>query len=123
MSNFRCCITLLTVFLSVTPLAADDDQEKPQQRAEYIRSNYTKFEHRIPMRDGTRLFTAVYVPNDLSQAYPLLLFRTPYTVGPYGADRYRKKLGPSEEFEQEGFIFVFQDVRGRFMSEGQFVNM
>ncbi len=94
-----------------------------QNRAEYIRANYAKYEFRIPMRDGMRLFTSVYVPNDQSKTYPFLLNRTPYTVAPYGIDRYKTRLGPSEEFEKEGFIFVFQDVRGRFMSEGEFVNM
>ncbi len=92
-------------------------------RAEYIRTNYTKFEYRIPMRDGVKLFTSVYSPNDLSKTYPILMLRTPYSVGPYGANLYKGDLGPSETFEKEGFIFVFQDVRGRFMSEGEFVNM
>ena len=91
--------------------------------AEYIRANYTKFEYRIPMRDGKSLFTAVYVPNQQTEKYPILMFRTPYSVGPYGADAYRTSLGPNEEFAKEGFIFVHQDVRGRFMSEGEYVNM
>jgi len=97
--------------------------ELGNERAEYIRANYTKFEYKIPMRDGMKLFTAVYLPNDHSQKYPILLIRTPYSVSPYGVDRYKKGLGPYEEFEKEGFIFVFQDVRGKFMSEGEFVNM
>jgi putative CocE/NonD family hydrolase len=94
-------------------------------RGEYIRSHYTKYEYRIPMRDGARLFTAVYVPNDASAAkrYPILFMRTPYSVGPYGADRYPERLAPAESFERDGFIFVDQDVRGRYMSEGEFVNM
>jgi putative CocE/NonD family hydrolase len=99
--------------------------EAPSPRAEAIRKGYTKYEYRIPMRDGTRLFTAVYVPNDAGPAktYPLLMVRTPYSVAPYGLDRYRSALGPTEEYEKEGFIFVFQDVRGRHMSEGDFVDM
>jgi hypothetical protein len=92
-------------------------------RSDYIRTTYTKFEYRIPMRDGTRLFTAVYRPTDISKKYPILMLRTPYSVGPYGAERYRAALGPSESYEKEGFIFVFQDVRGQFMSEGTFTNM
>jgi len=92
-------------------------------RAQYIREHYAKYQYRIPMRDGTELFTAVYIPYDDSQEYPILLYRTPYSVGPYGADNYKTALGPHEAFEQEGFIFAFQDVRGRFMSRGQFVNM
>jgi putative CocE/NonD family hydrolase len=75
------------------------------------------------MRDGVRLFTAIYAPNDRSKTYPILLLRTPYSIGPYGSDRYKGGIGPHEAFEKEGFIFVYQDVRGRFMSEGEFVHM
>lgn len=92
-------------------------------RRNYIRTHYTKVEVRIPMRDGVRLFTAIYLPNDRSKRYPMLLTRTPYRVAPYGADRYAPSLGPSAAFERAGYIFVQQDVRGRFMSEGRFVNM
>ncbi len=93
------------------------------QGLEAVRANYTKYEHRIPMRDGKKLFTAVYVPKDASQKYPILMTRTPYSVGPYGIDRYKDNLGPSHFFAQSGYIFVYQDVRGRWMSEGTFVNM
>src|SRR5947209_13175782 len=75
------------------------------------------------MRDGKRLFTAVYVPKDQSQTYPILLTRTPYNVKPYGADQYREHLVPSALFGKAGHIFAYQDVRGRWMSEGEFVNM
>src|SRR3974390_1331860 len=90
------------------------------QGLDYIKANYTKFEYRIPMRDGVRLFTAVYVPKDDAQKYPMLLTRTPYAVKPYGADQYKSDLGPSPIFAKKGYIFVYQDVRGRWMSEGQF---
>lgn len=93
------------------------------QGLEYVKSHYTKYEYRIPMRDGKRLFTSVYVPKDDSQTYPLLMKRTPYSVGPYGADQYPADLGPSPLFGKEGYIFVYQDVRGRWMSEGEFVQM
>jgi uncharacterized protein len=95
------------------------------ERTALIRARYTKHEYRVPMRDGTRLFTTVYVPSDAGPArkYPFLLTRTPYSVAPYGADRYPAKLGPTQAYEQDGFIFVFQDVRGAHMSEGTFVNM
>ena len=93
------------------------------ERADTIRENYTKYEKRIPMRDGAKLCTAIYTPNNTSKKYPILLLRTPYSISPYGPDRYRGQIGPHEEFEKEGFIFVYQDVRGRFMSEGQFVHM
>ncbi len=88
-----------------------------------IKEHYTKYEYRIPMRDGVRLFTSVYVPKDASRAYPFLIDRTPYSVGPYGEDLYRTRLGPSPDFDKSGYIFVFQDVRGRFMSEGTFIEM
>jgi putative CocE/NonD family hydrolase len=89
-----------------------------------VKAKYTKYEYRIPMRDGKRLFTAVYVPKDLTKrSYPILLLRTPYSVRPYGADQYRDNLGPSPLFGKAGYIFAYQDVRGRWMSEGEFVNM
>ena len=91
---------------------------------EYVRAHYTKYEYRIPMRDGNRLFTAVYVPKDAAAGpYPFLMERTPYSVGPYGEDQYPRRLGPSEEFEKSGYIFVYQDVRGRWMSEGEYLEM
>ncbi|HEX4227394.1 MAG TPA: CocE/NonD family hydrolase [Bryobacteraceae bacterium] len=85
--------------------------------------NYTKFEYRIPMRDGVRLFTAVYVPKDRSQKYPFLVTRTPYSVAPYGLHHFPRMLGPGSKFAAEKFIFVYQDVRGRFMSEGVWKEM
>ncbi len=115
--------TLLLVICLLAPGAVWGADEKQDARAAYIRANYTKTEHRVPMRDGRRLFTAVYTPNEVSKRWPILLLRTPYGVDPYGADRYASALGPSPEFEEEGFIFVFQDVRGRFMSEGIFEHM
>ena len=102
-----------------------DEKESAAQRAEYIRKHYTKYEYRIPARDGKLLFTSVYIPNDASASkpYPILLVRTPYTVAPYGTDKYKTRLGSTFEYEKEGFIFAFQDVRGKNMSEGEFVNM
>ncbi len=93
------------------------------ERSDYIRDHYAKYEYRIPVRDGVMLFTSVYKPYDESKVYPILLQRTPYSVGPYGSDRYPGSLGPTKEFEEAGYIFVFQDVRGCYMSEGEFVNM
>ncbi len=91
---------------------------------DYIKANYTKYEYRIPMRDGKRLFTSVYAPKDTARGpYPFFLTRTPYSVAPYGADLYPERLGRSMKFLKEGFIFVFQDVRGRYMSEGEYVNV
>ncbi len=99
-------------------------QQPAQAPEDYVRSHYTKYEFRIPMRDGKRLFTAVYVPkDDANGPYPILMQRTPYDVGPYGEDRFPEHLGPSDEFEKSGYIFVYQDVRGRWMSEGSFQEM
>ncbi|WP_428718050.1 CocE/NonD family hydrolase [Undibacterium curvum] len=114
--------------VSAAPQAAasQDARVDPlKQRADYIREHYTKFEYRIPMRDGKRLFTAVYVPNDADRkkTYPVLMVRTPYSIAPYGADQYKGMLGPTAEYEKEGYIFAFQDVRGTYMSEGEFLNM
>jgi putative CocE/NonD family hydrolase len=75
------------------------------------------------MRDGKKLFTSVYAPKDDSQPWPILFDRTPYSVAPYGVDEYRASLGPSDLFAKENFIFAYQDVRGRYLSEGDFVNM
>ena len=94
-----------------------------QQPESYIRLHYTKQEHLIPMRDGVKLMTAVFVPNDSTKSYPMLMKRTPYNVGPYGEDKYPSKLGPSEHFVKAGYIFVNQDVRGRFASEGEFTQV
>ncbi len=88
-----------------------------------IKEHYAKKEFRIPMRDGVTLFTSVYLPKDSSKTYPILLQRTPYRVAPYGTESFKKSLGPSMPFAKDGYIFVYQDVRGRFMSEGEFVNM
>ncbi|HTX99325.1 MAG TPA: CocE/NonD family hydrolase [Bacteroidota bacterium] len=93
------------------------------QDADLIRENYSKEVCRIPMRDGCLLYTAVYIPKDTSCTYPFLMMRTPYGVQPYGTDEYPWRLGPSQEFVRSGFIFVDQDVRGQFMSDGTFVNM
>jgi uncharacterized protein len=113
--------------------ASDRDQagtttapaQQDSQAAADIREHYTKHEYRIAMRDGAKLFTAVYVPKDASPAktYPFLIERTPYSVAPYGSDSYPKHLGPASSFVKDGFIFVYQDVRGRYQSDGSFIEM
>ena len=91
----------------------------------FVRENYRKYEHRIPMRDGTKLFTIVYVPRDASATtkYPVLMQRTCYSIDPYGADKYAARIAPSETMMREKYIVVYQDVRGRYMSEGTWTNM
>jgi putative CocE/NonD family hydrolase len=114
-------IAILTLSLT-TVRAQQPAPDAPKE--DYVRAHYTKYEFRIPMRDGKRLFTAVYVPKDsVGSPYPFLMDRTPYSVGPYGEDQYPTHLGPSDEFEKGGYIFVYQDVRGRWMSEGEFLEM
>jgi putative CocE/NonD family hydrolase len=88
----------------------------------YVKENYTKYEYMIPMRDGVRLFTTVYVPKDDEKKYPILLTRTPYTVRPYGEDVYGNG-GAMGNYAKEKFIFALQDVRGKNGSEGTFVHM
>jgi putative CocE/NonD family hydrolase len=97
--------------------------QEADQLASYIRLHYTKQEHLIPMRDGVKLFTSIYLPRDTTKTYPLLMKRTPYSVGPYGLDKFAATIGPSEHFPKAGYIFVNQDVRGRFQSEGEFVQV
>jgi uncharacterized protein len=115
---------LLCAVAFVTAFAANGTaQNKANEPEVDVKAHYTKYEYRITMRDGVHLFTSVYVPKDTARSYPFLINRTPYSVGPYGEDQYRKQLGPSMDFDKAGYIFVFQDVRGRYMSEGTFVEM
>ncbi|MGA9566453.1 MAG: CocE/NonD family hydrolase [Candidatus Korobacteraceae bacterium] len=113
-------ITLLVAITFVQAVA----QNKPEAPPPFdVRAHYTKYEYSIPMRDGKKLFTSIYVPKDSSRSYPFLMDRTPYSVSPYGVDNYKTAIGPSESFEKSGYIFVYQDVRGRYMSEGTFIEM
>src|ERR1017187_1439277 len=89
----------------------------------YIREHYTKYEYKIPMRDGVKLFAAVYAPKDNSQPYPMLMTRTPYSAKPYSEDLDPDPNGPMLHYGKEKFIFVIEDVRGRNGSEGEFVHM
>jgi putative CocE/NonD family hydrolase len=87
-----------------------------------IKSNYAKTEYRVAMRDGVKLYTSVYAPRGATGPLPILLTRTPYGSWPYGASEYPQHLGPPG-FAEEKFIFAYQDARGRFMSEGEFVDV
>jgi putative CocE/NonD family hydrolase len=113
----------IPTLLAAQPATTPSPEETARKQLEYTRAHYTKFDYRIPMRDGVKLFTSVYVPKDVAQKYPILMQRTPYSVAPYGIDNYRPTLGPSDLFTKEGFIFVYQDVRGRYLSEGTFVDV
>ena len=89
----------------------------------YVQDNYDKKEVTITMRDGIKLHTTIYSPKDKSIKYPILMMRTPYSSQPYGEDTYREKIGPNVHLMKEGNIIVYQDVRGRWMSEGTYDNM
>ena len=98
-------------------------QKAPDNR--FVKENFTKKEVYIPMRDGVKLFTSIYIPKDISKTkkYPFLMQRTCYSVAPYGENEYRSALGPNKYLMNEKYVFVYQDVRGRYMSEGTFTNM
>ncbi len=122
----RVALRLLLIILTIFPVLAfsqNDSKDKDKDKPFEVKAHYTKYEYRIPMRDGAHLFTAVYVPKDTSHSFPFLMQRTPYSVSPYGEDHYRPKLGPSESSDRAGYIYVFQDVRGRYQSDGEFVEM
>jgi uncharacterized protein len=93
--------------------------------ATFVREHYTKSEYQIPVRDGVKLFTIVYAPKDASDTnrYPILLKRTPFSIAPYGSAAYAGTLGPNPFVMRDKYIVVYQDVRGRYMSEGTFVMM
>jgi putative hydrolase, CocE/NonD family len=110
---------LVSVFVLFSCVAVFAQQ--PDDLAKYIREHYDKREVSIPMRDGVKLFTSIYTPKKGGK-YPILMNRTPYSVAPYGKD-YKTSLGPDVLFAKEGYIFVYQDVRGRWMSEGTFVDV
>ncbi|UII21252.1 CocE/NonD family hydrolase [Fulvivirga ligni] len=110
-------LLLIMSCVSVLQLMAQDADSL------FIRENYKKHEYQIPMRDGVKLFTCVYTPKDQSKKYPMMMQRTPYSVAPYGEDKYKTMLGPSKYLMRDLYIFVYQDVRGRWMSEGDYDNM
>jgi putative CocE/NonD family hydrolase len=106
-------------FLLLPLLCALLGAQAPQP-PEAVQTRYTKREVMVPMRDGVRLFTSIYLPKDTHQLHPILLNRTPYGVQPYGPETFPRCVGPSSAFAQEDYIVIYQDVRGRFLSEGVF---
>ncbi|MCJ8209372.1 CocE/NonD family hydrolase [Mucilaginibacter sp. RS28] len=96
-----------------------------QTPGDYAKEHYTKKEVYITMRDGIKLFTAIYTPKDASKSkkYPMVMQRTCYSVAPYGEDKIPARLGPSETMMKQGYIVVYQDVRGRWKSQGTWTNM
>jgi len=113
MRKFFIAFTLLLLVLSVSAQNSQDSA--------WIRDNYIKKEINIPMRDGVKLFTAVYMPKDATEKHPILMTRTPYSCAPYGENNWRSFWGGHfRYYMREGYIIVLQDVRGRWMSEGEF---
>jgi putative CocE/NonD family hydrolase len=116
--TLRISIFLLAIFFAANLFA---QERNTLQDSLYVQQHYIKLEKRIPMRDGVLLFTTIYLPKDQSRKYPFLICRTPYSVAPYGVEKLKVPAGPNRLFDQEGFIFVYQDVRGKYLSEGKFV--
>jgi len=110
--RFRLLLTLFIGFFIQQAIAQINVEEK-----------YNKQEVQIEMRDGVKLHTTIYSPKDTTKSYPILLQRTPYSCRPYGEDQFRKSIGPNPYLAEEGNIIVYQDVRGRWMSEGTYDNM
>ena len=111
---------LLFLFFPVLLIAQTDTRDSA-----WIRDNFTKKEVYITMRDGVKLFTAIYAPKDISEKHPVLIMRTPYSCSPYGEESFSSRLwgGHWKYYCRENYIIVIQDVRGRWMSEGEFVDV
>ena len=104
--------------------------ESPKDYARAISGYYTKHEFKIPMRDGVELHTAAWIPKDETKKWPILIVRTPYGLTGYGMEnapdfstRHATKFSPAKAMVQAGYIFVQQDVRGKMMSQGSFVDV
>lgn len=106
-----------------TETLAVKDEVSVKVKNTFAQDNYTKKEVTITMRDGIKLHTTIYTPKDTSKSYPILMMRTPYSCKPYGADEFKTKIGPNTYLMEEGNIMVYQDVRGRWNSEGVYDNM
>ncbi len=117
-------LTILIVYATLQVVAADDKEKPPELNLAWLAEHYTKYEHRIPMRDGARLFTRVFVPKDDSSKWPIVLTRTPYALKPYGTDNFMDPAGSSfGTLAKDRFIMVAQDVRGRYGSEGSYLHV
>ena len=112
---------IFTLFLVLATACSSAFAQTPY----VVKDHYTKKDVYITMRDGVKLFTSVYIPNDASakNKYPMMMQRTCYSIAPYGETKYPGSLGPSSYMMKEGYIFVYQDVRGRYKSEGTWTNM
>jgi len=121
--------TVLHFAIGLFVLSATVQAQGPAPAAsdDFVRTHFAKYEYRIPMRDGAKMFAAVYVPKvgafKDAGPYPFLMTKTPYSCGPYGVDKFPVRVGPSQELMESGYIFVCEDARGRNASEGVFQEM
>ena len=114
---------LFLLFLLIPTFIQAQKTDSPytlSQDSAYIRNNYTKTEVMVTMRDGINLFTQIYAPKDLTKKFPIIMQRTPYTCQPYGLDKFKKRISPNPFMLRENYIVVYQDVRGRWASEGPY---
>jgi putative CocE/NonD family hydrolase len=111
---------LFSCFISAMLIAQSNSQDSA-----WIRENFIKKEVYITMRDGIKLFTAIYTPKDATEKHPILMTRTPYSCAPYGEQNFTGRLwgGHWRYYARENYIIVVQDVRGRWMSEGDFMDI
>ncbi len=134
MYNRNKLIVLLALALMLVSCHSGKELVKPQQEEvaevilgeplsiSYVEVHYNKKEYQVEMRDGIKLHTVVYSPKDKTKTYPILMKRTPYSCKPYG-EEVPDKIGPSWDIMEDKYIIVYQDVRGRYMSEGSYDNM
>lgn len=116
-------LLVILVLLGISSCTKTVKTEAAEVSKTYVADNYTKKEVDIEMRDGVKLHTTIYSPKDTSKAYPIIMQRTPYSSRPYGEGQFKEKIGPNIHMMQEGYIVVYQDVRGRWLSEGHYENM
>ena len=114
-------LSLCLFFLFAVNIAVNGQEKNTAEDTLYSRENYIKLVKKIPMRDGVLLYTVIYLPRNKDQKYPFLICRTPYSVAPYPDNKIKIPVGPNRLLTKEGFIFVYQDVRGKYLSEGDFV--
>ncbi|WP_390886595.1 CocE/NonD family hydrolase [Lacinutrix neustonica] len=119
---FKCSFILILLLTSCTKDKKAETTEI-QVIDSYVHEHYSKQEVTIPMRDGVKLHTTIYSPRDTTETYPMIMMRTPYGSLPYGDSEFKDKIGPNTHLMKEGNIIVYQDVRGRWMSEGVYDNM
>lgn len=116
-------LILLSVSLFVSSCTKTTKTTQAEVANTYVADNYTKQEVDIEMRDGVKLHTTIYSPKDTSKEYPIIMQRTPYSSRPYGKGKFKEKIAPNIHMMKEGYIVVYQDVRGRWLSEGHYENM